>query len=52
MDAVFEDDPQFLDRFKRVHPDMEFGTTIEHFDKLRTRALVELYVLEDIVTAQ
>ena len=52
MDAVFDDDPQFLDRFRRVHPDMEFGTTIEHFEKLRTQALVELYVLEDIVAAQ
>lgn len=52
MDAVFEDDPQFLDRFRKVHPDMEFGTTIERFEKLRTQALVELYVLDDIVTAQ
>ena len=52
MDAVFENDPQFIDRFRKVHPDMEFGTTIERFAKLRTQALVELFVLEDIVTAQ
>jgi len=52
MDAVFADDPQFVDRFRRVHPDMEFGTTIEHFEKLRTQALIELYVLDDIITAQ
>ncbi|MBV8114581.1 MAG: hypothetical protein JO300_07560 [Silvibacterium sp.] len=50
-DAVFENDPQFIERFRKVHPDMEFGTTIEHFEKLRTQAMVELYVLEDIVTA-
>jgi len=52
MDAVFENDPQFIERFRRVHPDMEVGTTIEHFEKLRTQALIQLYVLDDIVTAQ
>jgi hypothetical protein len=52
LDAVFENDPQFIERFRKVHPDMEFGTTIERFEKLRTQALVELYVLDDIVTAQ
>jgi hypothetical protein len=50
-DAVFTEDPQFADRFHKVHPDMEFGTTMEHFDKLRTRGLVNLYSLDDIVTA-
>jgi len=52
LDAVFADDPQFIERFRKVHPDMEFGTTIQHFEKLRTQALVQLYVLDDIVTAQ
>jgi hypothetical protein len=52
MEAVFADDPQFYDRFKRVHPDMEFGTTFEHFERLRTQSMVRLYSLEDIVTAQ
>ena len=50
-DAVFTEDPQFADRFHKVHPDMEFGTTMEHFDKLRTRGLVTLYSLDDIVAA-
>lgn len=50
-DAVFTEDPQFADRFHKVHPDMEFGTTMEHFDKLRTRGLVNLYSLDDIVVA-
>ena len=52
MDAVFADDPQFVERFRKVHPDIELGTTFEHFQKLRTIGLVELFVLEDMVTAQ
>ncbi|MGP8251564.1 MAG: hypothetical protein ACLQHF_05975 [Terracidiphilus sp.] len=52
MDAVFADDAQFYDRFKRVHPDMELGTTIEHFERLRTQSMVHLYSLEDIIAAQ
>ena len=52
MDAVFADDPQFDDRFRKLHPDMDLGTTFERFGKLRTQALIELYVLDDIVTAQ
>jgi hypothetical protein len=52
LDAAFADDPQFDDRFRKLHPDMDLGTTFEHFEKLRTQALVELYVLDDIVTAQ
>jgi len=51
MDAVFQDDPQFLERFKKVHPEREFGTTIERFEKLRTQARVELYALEELITA-
>ncbi len=49
-DAVFKDDPQFVERFKRVHPDMEFGTTIEHFEKLRTQASIQLLTVVDMVT--
>ncbi|HLY42233.1 MAG TPA: hypothetical protein VKR52_13550 [Terracidiphilus sp.] len=52
MDAVFADDPQFADRFRKVHPDMELGTTFERAEKLRSRSLVRLFVLDDIVTAQ
>ena len=52
MDAVFADDPQFADRFRKVHPDMELGTTFERMEKLRTRSRVLLFVLEDIVAAQ
>ncbi|MDR3739914.1 MAG: hypothetical protein P4L40_12950 [Terracidiphilus sp.] len=51
LDAVFADDTQFYDRFKKAHPDMELGTTFEQYEKLRARALVKLFVLEDLVTA-
>jgi hypothetical protein len=50
-DAVFAGDPKFVDRFRKVHPDMEFGTTIEQFEKLRTITSSQLYSLEDMVTA-
>jgi len=50
-DAVFADDAKFYDRFKKVHPDMELGTTMEQFEKLRTIVSSQLYSLEDMVTA-
>lgn len=50
-DSIFAADPQFADRFRKVHPDRELGTTFEQFEKLRTRALIQLYELEDVITA-
>jgi hypothetical protein len=50
-DAIFANDPQFADRFRKVHPDMELGTTFEQFEKLRTRSQVQLYELEDVIAA-
>jgi hypothetical protein len=50
-DAVFADDPQFADRFRKVHPDMELGTTFEQFEKLRKRASITLFELVDMVSA-
>jgi hypothetical protein len=43
-------DPGFDARFKKVHPDMEFGTTFEHFQKLRTIESTVLYHVEDAVS--
>ena len=43
-------DPGFDARFKKVHPDMEFGTTFEHFEKLRTIESTVLYHVEDVVS--
>jgi hypothetical protein len=51
LDAVFKDDPQFVERFKRVHPDMELGTTFQQFEKFRTIQSTSAFVLEDMVTA-
>jgi hypothetical protein len=50
-DAVFAADPQFPDRFRKVHPDMELGTTFEQFEKLRTIQSTQLFELADVVTA-
>ncbi len=52
MDAVFADDPHFIERFQKVHPDLEFGFTIQKFEKLRTQSMVELYELEDMIAAK
>jgi hypothetical protein len=51
LNAVFADDPQFVERFRKVHPDMELGTTFQQFEKLRSRAVTQLYELEDMVAA-
>jgi hypothetical protein len=43
-------DPGFEARFKKVHPDLEFGTTFEHIQKLRTIESTVLYHVEDAVS--
>jgi len=43
-------DPGFEPRFKKVHPDMELGTTFEHFEKLRTIESTVLYHVDDLVS--
>ncbi len=48
-DAVFKDFG-FAEHFKKAHPDMEVGTTMENFDKLRTILASDLYTVEDMVT--
>jgi hypothetical protein len=47
---VFRDDPQFIERFRKVHPDREFGTTFEQLDKLRTLVSLQLFTAVDVVT--
>jgi hypothetical protein len=51
-DAIYKDDPQFPARFRRVHPDMELGTTFEQFEKLRTILSTKVYVLDDLISAK
>ena len=48
-DAVFKG-IGFTERFKKVHPDMEIGTTMETFEKLRTILSTELFTVDDMVT--
>jgi hypothetical protein len=50
MDAVFMGNSKLIELFRKVHPDMEVGTTMEQFGKLRTQQDVQLYQLEDAVT--
>jgi hypothetical protein len=51
LDTAFAEDKQFVDRFKKVHPDMELGTTFERVQKLRSQAEVQLYELEEYFAA-
>jgi hypothetical protein len=47
---VFNEDPQFVERFRKVHSDREFGTTLERFEKLRTLVSLQLFTVVDVVT--
>jgi hypothetical protein len=48
---VFKDDPQFIERFRKTHPDMEFGTTFQQFEKLRTIVSLQLFTAVDVVAS-
>ncbi len=50
-ESIYKDDPQFVDRWHKVHPDMELGTTFERYEKLRTLASSQLYVVQDLIQA-
>ena len=50
-DAMFKDDPQFVDRFKKVHPDMDMNTWDDKVEKTRTMVRSELYAIEDMITS-
>jgi hypothetical protein len=47
-DAVFKS-IGFAERFKKVHPDMEIGTTMENAEKVRTILSTQLFQVEDMV---
>jgi hypothetical protein len=51
FNAIFADDPKFVERFRNVHPDREIGTTFEQFGKLRTIESIKVFELEDFITA-
>jgi hypothetical protein len=48
-DSVFKGQSQIGEHFKKAHPDMEIGTTLENFEKLRTIESTDLYFLQDMV---
>jgi hypothetical protein len=50
-ESIYKDDPQFVERFHKVHPDMELGTTFERYEKLRTLTTSQLYVVQDLIQA-
>jgi len=49
-DSIFADF-NFYEMWRKVHPDMELGTTFEQYDKLRHQGDVVIYVLQDSITA-
>ena len=50
-DAVFAGTPHFAENFKKAHPDMEIGTTMEKLDQLRTIVSRTLFTVDDMVTS-
>ena len=45
-------DPDFVKIWQKVHPDMEIGTTFEHYDKLRNQLSANLYKVDDMISAK
>jgi len=51
-DSIFNTTPQqFYDLWRKVHPDMELGTTFEQYDKLRHQGDVDIYAAMDVITS-
>ena len=50
-DAIWTDDAQFEERFKKVHPDMDMNSMWEKAVKMRTMTKQELYAIDDLITA-
>ena len=50
-ESVFKEDSQFVDRWRKVHPDMELGTSFERYEKLRGLINSELYVVQDFISS-
>jgi hypothetical protein len=50
-DSIFNSESNFYELWRKVHPDMEVGTTFEQYDKLRHQGDVDIFVLLDTVTS-
>ncbi|MGA9586909.1 MAG: hypothetical protein WBQ95_16350, partial [Terracidiphilus sp.] len=48
-ESIYKDDSQFVDRWHKVHPDMELGTTFERYEKLRSMVKSDLYTVQDLI---
>lgn len=44
-------DPEWLNRFRKVHPDMEVGTSFEHLEKVRKNLTANLYRIDDAISS-
>jgi hypothetical protein len=53
FDAVFKAqvDPAFIDRFKKVHPDMDLDKTFANMEKVRSQSWTRLFVIDDMISA-
>lgn len=51
-ESIFNRDFQhFYQLWQKAHPDMEFGTTFEQYDKLRHQGDIDIYVVQDTITS-
>jgi hypothetical protein len=51
-ESIFNGDfRHFYELWQKVHPDMEFGTTFEQYNKLRHQGDIDIYVLQDSITS-
>lgn len=53
-EALFklQDDPNFPEYWKKVHPDMDFEATFEEYEKYRTVVREELWVVQDMIASK
>jgi len=45
-------DPEFANRWHKIHPDMEIQAGLEHFDKLRNNLTANLFKVTDMISAK
>jgi hypothetical protein len=51
-ESIFNNDFQhFYQLWQKAHPDMEFGTTFEQYDKLRHQGDIDINVVQDTITS-
>jgi hypothetical protein len=51
-ESIFNNYSQhFFELWRKAHPDMEFGTTFEQYDKLRHQGDINIYVVQDTIAS-